>query len=49
MSLLHSMKGSSGLRETGREPRRRRGVATKRGLSKEQVHARKMSQVPAAR
>lgn len=37
MYLLHSMKGSRGVRNTGRKPRRRGGVATKRGLSREQV------------
>jgi transposase-like protein len=37
MYFLHSMKGSRGVGETGRKPRRRGGVATKRGLSKEQV------------
>lgn len=37
MYFLHSMKGSRGVGETGRKSRRRGGVATKRGLSKEQV------------
>lgn len=37
MYLLHSLKGSRRVEDTGRKSRRRGGVATKRGLSKEQV------------
>lgn len=37
MYLLHSMKGSRRVADTGRKSRRRGGVATKRGLSREQV------------